>query len=60
MRDQTKPVTIRGKVSAAGADEVTLDAELPVNRTDYGMSFNQLGMMSVHNIITVHVVFTRA
>ena len=60
VRDQTRPVTINGKVSAQGADEITLDAEVPVNRGDYGMSFNQLNMMSKDNIITIHAVFTRA
>ncbi len=57
---QTRPVTIGGKVTAAGGDEIALDAELPVNRGDYGMSFNQLNMMSLDNIITIHAVFTRA
>ena len=60
VRDQTRPVTISGKVSAQGTDQITLDAELPVNRSDYGLSFNQLNMMSMHNIITIHAVFTRA
>jgi polyisoprenoid-binding protein YceI len=60
VRDQTRPVTISGKVSAPGADEIALDAELPVNRGDYGMSFNQLNMMSLHNVITIHAVFARA
>ena len=60
VRDQTKPVTITGTVAAHGADEISLDAELPVNRGDYGMSFNQLGMMSLDNTITIHAVFTRA
>jgi polyisoprenoid-binding protein YceI len=60
VRDQTRPVTVSGKVSAQGADEITLDAEVPVNRADYGMSFNQLNMMSKDNIITIHAVFTRA
>ena len=60
VRDQTRPVTVSGKVSAPGADEITLDAEVPVNRGDYGMSFNQLNMMSMDNIITIHAVFTRA
>jgi polyisoprenoid-binding protein YceI len=59
VRDQTRPVTVSGTV-AAGADEISLDAELPVNRGNYGMSFNQLGMMSLDNIITIHVVFTKA
>jgi polyisoprenoid-binding protein YceI len=59
IRDQTRPVTITGKVSAQGGDEIRLDAELPVNRGDYGMSFNQLNMMSLDNIITIHAIFTR-
>jgi polyisoprenoid-binding protein YceI len=60
VRDQTRPVTVSGKVSAPGADEIRLDAELPVNRGDYGMSFNQLNMMSMDNTITIHAVFTKA
>ena len=60
VRDQTRPITVSGKASAQGTDQITLDTELPVNRSDYGMSFNQLGMMSMHNIITLHAVFARA
>jgi len=60
VRDQTRPVTLSGKISAQSADEITLDAELPVNRGDYGMSFNKLNMMSLDNIITIHAVFARA
>ena len=60
VRDQTRPVTVNGTVSAHGQDEISLDAELPVNRGDYGMSFNQLGMMSLDNIIVIHAVFTKA
>jgi polyisoprenoid-binding protein YceI len=60
VRDQTKPVTVSGAVSANGTDEISLDAELPVNRGQYGISFNQLGMMSLDNIITIHAVFAKA
>jgi len=60
VRDQTKPVTLTGAVVAHGADEITLDAELPVNRGHYGLTFNQLWMMSLDNIITIHAVFARA
>ena len=52
--------TVNGTVSAQGADEISLDAELPVNRGHHGMSFNQLGMMSLDNIITIHAVFAKA
>ena len=60
VRDQTRPVTVNGTVSAHGPDEISLDAELPVNRGEYGMSFNQLGMMSLDNIIAIHAVFAKA
>ena len=60
VRDQTRPVTVSGAVSANGTDEISLDAELPVNRGQYGISFNQLGMMSLDNIIVIHAVFTKA
>jgi polyisoprenoid-binding protein YceI len=60
VRDQTRPVTVSGAVSANGTDELSLDAELPVNRSQYGLSFNQLGMMSMDNTITIHAVFARA
>jgi polyisoprenoid-binding protein YceI len=59
VRDATKPVTLAATVSAQGADEITLDADLPVNRADYGLTFNQIGMMSLDNTITIHAVFTR-
>jgi polyisoprenoid-binding protein YceI len=60
VRDQTRPVTVNGTVSAHGQDEISLDAELPVNRGHHGISFNQLGMMSLDNIIVIHAVFTKA
>ncbi|HEX4093691.1 MAG TPA: YceI family protein [Trebonia sp.] len=60
VRDQTRPVTVSGAVSADGQDEISLDAEVPVNRGHHGMSFNQLGMMSLDNIIVIHAVFARA
>ena len=60
VRDQTRPVTVGGAVSANGTDEISLDADLPVNRGHHGMSFNQLGMMSLDNIITIHAVFAKA
>ncbi len=60
VRDQTKPVTFGATVTVPGDGEVWLDAEVPVNRSDFGLTWNQLGMSSTHNIITVHAVFTRA
>lgn len=58
VRGTTRQVSFGATVSGDDA-AVTLDAELPVNRADYGLTFNQLGMMAVKSTITVHAVFTR-
>ncbi|MDQ2874632.1 MAG: YceI family protein [Actinomycetota bacterium] len=36
-----------------------LDAEVPFNRSDFGLTWNQLGMASMHNILVIHAVFSR-
>jgi len=59
VRDRTRPVSFDAKVSAVDAAEVWLDAEVQVNRADFGLTWNQLGMASMDNTITVHAVFTR-
>jgi hypothetical protein len=39
--------------------EVWLDAEVPVNRADFGLTWNQMGMASMDNTINIHAVFPR-
>jgi polyisoprenoid-binding protein YceI len=58
VRGRTRPLSFDAKVSAA-ADEVHLDAEVPVNRADFGLTYRPLRMASLNNTITVHAVFTR-
>jgi polyisoprenoid-binding protein YceI len=58
VRGRTRPVSFDAKVSSADG-EVTLDGEVQVNRADFGLRWNQLGMVSMHNTITVHAVLTR-
>ena len=60
VRDRTQPLTFDATVSAVDGDEVWLDAEVLVNRADFGLTWNQLGMASMRNTITVHAVFTRS
>jgi polyisoprenoid-binding protein YceI len=59
VRDQTRPVSFDAAVSAADAAGVSLDAEIPFNRADFGLTWNQLGMASLHNILAIHAVFSR-
>jgi polyisoprenoid-binding protein YceI len=58
IRGQTRPLPFDAKV-AATADEVRIDAEVPVNRADFGLTYSPLGMASLNNTITVRAVFTR-
>jgi len=57
VRGQTRPVTFPARVSVVGSGEVRLDAEVRVNRADFGLTWNQWGMASMRNTITVHAVF---
>ena len=59
VRDRTRPVTFDAKVSVISDGEIALDAEVQVNRADFGLTWNQMGMASMHNTIIVHAVFTR-
>ena len=58
VRGRTRPLSFDATVSAT-ADEVLLDAEVPVNRADFGLTYSPLRMASLDNTITVHVVFNR-
>jgi len=58
VRGRTRPLSFDAKVSAA-EDEVWLDAEVPVNRADFGLTYSPMRMASMNNIIAVHAVFTR-
>jgi polyisoprenoid-binding protein YceI len=59
VRDRTRPASFTARVSGFDGAQVELDGELQVNRTDFGLTWNQLGASSVHNTITVHAVFTK-
>jgi polyisoprenoid-binding protein YceI len=59
VRGRTRPFTFPARVSVADSGEVWLDAEVRVNRAEFGLTWNQLGMVSMQNTITVHAVFGR-
>jgi polyisoprenoid-binding protein YceI len=58
VRGRTRPAAFDATVSSANG-EVCLEGEFQVNREDFGMSWNWLGIASMHNSILVHAVFTR-
>jgi polyisoprenoid-binding protein YceI len=59
VRDQTRPLFFDAAASVQGDGEVWLDAEVPINRADFGLTWNSIFMASTHNTLTIHAVFTR-
>jgi polyisoprenoid-binding protein YceI len=58
VRGRTLPLSFDAKVSVTGS-EVWLDAEVPVNRADFGLTYSPLRMASLNNVIVVRALFTR-
>ena len=59
IRGLTRPASFDATVSATG-DEVRLDGKLQVNRADFGLTWNRMGIASMDNTIVVRAVFTRS
>ena len=59
VRDRTRPLSFDTAASVRGNGEVWLGAEVHVNRADFGLTWNQLGMASMNNILGIHAVFIR-
>jgi polyisoprenoid-binding protein YceI len=59
VHGQTRPLTFGASVSSFESDEIWLDAEITVNRADFGLTWNQMGMASMDNTIGIHAVFSR-
>jgi len=55
---QTRPLSFDAGVSTADG-EVRLDAEVPYNRADFGMTWNMMGIAPMKGAIVIHAVFTR-
>jgi polyisoprenoid-binding protein YceI len=60
VRGVTRPLSFGAAVSIRGDGEIVLDAEVRVNRADFGMTWNVLGLASMLNTVTVHALFTAA
>lgn len=60
VRDRTRPLTFSVAASTAGEDAVQLDAEVIIDRSDFGLTWNQMGMASMQNTITISAVFVRS
>lgn len=58
VRGTSLPASFDAKVSSADGG-LRLDGELQVDRADFGLTWNWMGVASMHNTIAVHAVFTR-
>jgi polyisoprenoid-binding protein YceI len=59
VRGQTRPLSVDAAVSVPGDGEVGLDAALQINRADFGLTWNLMGLTSMHSILSVHATFIR-
>jgi polyisoprenoid-binding protein YceI len=59
VRDHTRPLSFDAAARVQGDGEIWLDAEVHTNRADFGLTWNFLGMVSMHNTLTIHAVFVR-
>jgi polyisoprenoid-binding protein YceI len=59
VRGRTRPVTFPATVSVPAPGAVWLDAEVRINRADFGLTWNMMGMASMNNTLAIHAVFAR-
>lgn len=59
VRDRTRPLEVDAAASIQDENEIWLDAEIQIDRTDFGLDWNRLGAVSNENTLTIHAAFTR-
>jgi polyisoprenoid-binding protein YceI len=59
VRDRTRPLSFDAMASVRGTGEIWLDAEVHINRAEFGLTWNLLGLLSMENTLNIHTVFTR-
>jgi polyisoprenoid-binding protein YceI len=59
VRDRTRPLSFGAVASVQGNGQIWMDAEVRINRADFGLTWNRLGLISMINDLTIHAVFTR-
>ncbi|MFG2353513.1 YceI family protein [Streptomyces sp. NPDC048521] len=60
VRGVTKPLSFTGRLVEVGVDALVLEAEFVVDRTQFGIAWNQLGMVAKSATVTTRLRFTRA
>jgi polyisoprenoid-binding protein YceI len=55
----TRPLSFDAVATVPGDGGIWLDAKVRVNRADFGLTWNQLGAVSLISDLTIHAVFVR-
>jgi polyisoprenoid-binding protein YceI len=58
VRDRARPLTFDGTAAVRADREIWLDAAIDINRGDFGLTWNPMGMVGMNSTVTVHAVFT--
>jgi polyisoprenoid-binding protein YceI len=53
VRGTSRPLTFPARVTSTSPQEATLEAEVAIDRADFGITWNQLGMLTGHDTVTV-------
>jgi polyisoprenoid-binding protein YceI len=56
---QTRPLALTARIVDVTPDSATLSAEVQIDRTDFGMTWNQLGMLRGRATLSVTARFSR-
>ena len=59
VRGRTRPLSFDAAASVRDDGEIWIDAEVQINRADFGLTWNLLGTVSMGNALTIHAVFIR-
>jgi polyisoprenoid-binding protein YceI len=58
VRDRGRPLMFDTTAAVRGDGEVWLDATVHINRADFGLTWNFMGLVSMKNTLIIHAVFT--
>ncbi len=56
---RTRPLALNARITEATDSAITLAADAEINRADYGMTWNQLGMVKGNAQVSVVARFVR-
>jgi polyisoprenoid-binding protein YceI len=59
VRDTSRRISFPATVVLSGDGEAEFDATVEVDRSEYGITVNHLGMVKMNCSVTLHAVFTK-